>query len=297
MGKRIPNNAAPYRAVAALSATLVLAACSEEQMAQFGGTGAAAPQTTLETVEQEVERPDVFQVVDLALWDGRPSLGGIWVAHAKAQQPERVIVVNEETGAEVKAALFHRERTEPGPAFQLSSEAATKLGMLPGAPARIRVTALRLETVEIVRNAPAAAAAPAASGAAPGDSTLEPVTASEILAVPRAEPAAEEKPVAAAQPAPPRKRAKPAVAAETPAGSPARPYVQVATMSVKANADALVEKLVAAGLKALAKPASSGGAPKYIVLAGPAATEAEAVETLAKIRAMGFADAFRSRGR
>ena len=30
---------------------------------------------------RDVERPDIFSVTENALWDGRPSLGGVWVAH------------------------------------------------------------------------------------------------------------------------------------------------------------------------------------------------------------------------
>ncbi|MCL4676747.1 MAG: SPOR domain-containing protein, partial [Pararhodobacter sp.] len=85
-------------------------------------------------IERDVEAPDVFQVEDAGLWDGRPSLGGVWVAHPGVQDPERAMIRNTVTGATVIGALFRRERDNPGPRFQVSSEAANALGLLPGAP-------------------------------------------------------------------------------------------------------------------------------------------------------------------
>ena len=97
---------------------------------------------------RDVEAPDVFQKTETGLWDGRPSLGGIWVAHPDVGDPERVIIRNEDNGRFVTGALFRRERENPGPPFQASSDAAEELGMLAGAPARLTVTALRREEVE-----------------------------------------------------------------------------------------------------------------------------------------------------
>ena len=92
---------------------------------------------------REVEAPDVYQVTDSALWDGRPSLGGIWVAAADVTDPERVVILNAATGKSVNGALFRRERDNPGPPLQVSSDAAEALGMLAGQPVSLQVTALR----------------------------------------------------------------------------------------------------------------------------------------------------------
>lgn len=92
---------------------------------------------------QDVEAPEVFQTTDSALWDGRPSLGGIWVASAEVTNPERVLIFNPATGKSITGALFKRERENPGPKLQLSSDAAEALGILAGQPTEIRVTALR----------------------------------------------------------------------------------------------------------------------------------------------------------
>jgi rare lipoprotein A len=112
----------------------------------------------------DIEAPEVFQVTDSALWDGRPSLGGIWVASPDAVNPERVLMFNPATGKTVQGALFRRERENPGPRLQISSDAAEALGMLAGQPAELRVTALRRAEPE---PAPVAAAPEAAAADAP----------------------------------------------------------------------------------------------------------------------------------
>lgn len=96
-------------------------------------------------VDRDVEAPEVFQTTDEALWDGRPSLGGVWVASPDAVNPERVILRNEANGKFVIGALFRRERDNPGPKLQISSDAAEALGLLAGQPGKLNVTALRRE--------------------------------------------------------------------------------------------------------------------------------------------------------
>ncbi len=103
----------------------------------------APVQTTL--VARDVEAPDIFQATGLALWDGRPSLGGVWVASPDTRDPKRVIMRNPANGKFVIGALFHREPDNPGPALQISSDAAAALGILAGEPVKISVTALKRE--------------------------------------------------------------------------------------------------------------------------------------------------------
>lgn len=98
--------------------------------------------------QRDVEAPEVFQTTEAGLWDGRPSLGGIWVAHPDVTQPERVLIKNTVNNKSVTGALFRRERNLPGPALQVSSSAAEQLGMLAGAPTKVQVVALRRETIE-----------------------------------------------------------------------------------------------------------------------------------------------------
>lgn len=120
--------------------------------------------TSVHLVDHDVEAPETFQATDTALWDGRPSLGGVWVASPDAVNPERVILRNEANGKFVIGALFRRERDNPGPKLQISSDAADALGMLAGQPGKLNVTALRREDSKPDGAAVAAkAAAPAAA--------------------------------------------------------------------------------------------------------------------------------------
>lgn len=109
-------------------------------------TGSAV--TPSKTGEQrDIEAPDVYDISEAGLWDGRPSLGGIWVAHPDVTDPHRVIIRNTANDTSVVGALFRRERDIPGPRIQASSEAAEALAMLPGAPVNLHVTALVREQV------------------------------------------------------------------------------------------------------------------------------------------------------
>lgn len=144
-----------------LATTGLLIGCVEGggKAGDAGGSGmVAAPGK--KSGARDVEAPDVFQATDSALWDGRPSLGGIWVASPDVENPERVVMFNPATGKSITGALFKRERDNPGPRLQLSSDAAEALGILAGQPTEIRVTALRKEETAAPA-APATAAAPA----------------------------------------------------------------------------------------------------------------------------------------
>lgn len=143
------------RAVLFSTAILGLAACDEGL--NLGGesdtgSNALAPTVNLGasgSATRDVERPDIFTTTDEALWDGRPSLGGIWVAHPDVTTPERAIVTNNTTNQRIAAALFRRERTSPGPTIQLSSDAAVALNILAGAPTEVTIIAVRPEEVEV----------------------------------------------------------------------------------------------------------------------------------------------------
>ena len=170
---------------------------------------------------QEVEAPEVFQATDSALWDGRPSLGGIWVASPDVENPERVVMFNPATGKTVTGALFKRERENPGPKLQLSSDAAEALGILAGAPTEIRVTALRKdaapeEAVTDAAPADAAASDPAAEPAKDGDAAA---IASAALAAVEGDTKAADPAAAPADPA--AQDADPTAAAAVVAGAAA----------------------------------------------------------------------------
>jgi rare lipoprotein A len=182
VGSPIPQ---VFARVTLVVATLSLAAC---EFSMPGGSPTVQPGDEVtatraggrRVVERDVEAPQVFQRDEPGLWDGRPSLGGVWVAHPDVRDPERVVIRNPQTGARVVGALFRRERENPGPRFQISSEAASALGILPGAPTQISVTALRLQQVETAPSAtetpqdPDRMAAAPAPAAAPASQPLTP---------------------------------------------------------------------------------------------------------------------------
>jgi rare lipoprotein A len=153
-------------AALALGALLVLSACGETGEFSFGTRNAAAegpaPIGATPLAERDVEAPEIFEAIDEGLWDGRPSLGGVWVAHPDAVDPERVLIRNEDNGRYVIGALFRRERENPGPVIQVSSNAAEALEILAGAPTNLQIVALRREEAPLAPDVVDGAAAEAA---------------------------------------------------------------------------------------------------------------------------------------
>lgn len=274
-----------------LVASFGLAACDEN--GQFtmpsltpdaAATGDAAAPTisnSTELVERDVEAPDVFQLTEQGLWDGRPSLGGVWVAHPDATDPERVIIRNSSNGKFVIGALFRRERENPGPSLQVSSDAAEALGLLAGAPASLNVTALRREQAAV---APAATATtdfdePTEIAATP----LDPIAgaAAAIDAAETAAPVAAPTPVAAPAPTP------------TPTSSAlTKPFIQIGIFSIEANARRTAEKLRSDGMSSRVLAQESQGRSFWRVVVGPAPTSTDRAAVLAKVKALGFTDAY-----
>lgn len=179
---------------------------------------------SVRTTERDVEAPEVFQATEAGLWDGRPSLGGVWVAHPDVEEPERAIIRNEQNGKFVIGALFKRERQAPGPRLQVSSDAAAALGVLAGQPTNLNVVALRREggsddAEPLPQAEDAAEATPGAVPVAPkvSEGPLEPAAGSAAKALdapvpaPKTKPRAKPQAVAAAKPeAAEPKPAKPA---------------------------------------------------------------------------------------
>lgn len=273
-------------------AVIGMAACDESGGFSLGASengGVDAPlqrATQVSQTERDVERPDIFEVNDRGLWDGRPSLGGVWVAHPDAQDPERVMIRNTDTGQSVVGALFRRERENPGPLLQVSSDAADALGLLAGAPTALSVVALRREEIEVPVEAPlppednpviASLAAPVAVQAialddAPIEVTVDPI-AGAAAAIDAAEAGAT--------------LATPVVPAATVAAA-TTPLAQIGVFSVENNANAAAQKIRAAGIAASVEPQDAGGRTVWRVVAGPVSDDA----TLAQLKSLGFVDAF-----
>ena len=279
------------------SVFVTLTAC--EQLESLGGgsepavetDAAALPLLGGPTEERDIEAPEVFQKTESGLWDGRPSLGGVWVAHPDVTDPERVIIRNETNGKFVIGALFRRERDNPGPALQVSSDAAQELGMLAGSPATLNVVALRREEVAIAPPATTDFDAPVDVSATPLDDPIAgaaaAVAAAEAVATaPVATPIAP-APVATAAAAAPTPAPAP-----SPASSLAKPFIQIGIFSVEANANNTATSLRRDGMSATVLAQNSQGKPFWRVIVGPAPTSADRAAILDKVQALGFTDAY-----
>jgi cell division septation protein DedD len=310
----IPSSA---RLAFATCAILALAACGEE-FQPFGNAGTRdatgdgpAPIGATRLVERDVEAPEIFEVTEDGLWDGRPSLGGVWVAHPTAVDPERVIIRNEENGRFVIGALFRRERDNPGPELMVSSDAAAALNILAGDPTMLQVTALRREEVPDPVIAPAVDAPEPTLAAAEGTGIATP----EITATPLSDPiAAAEAAIAqseiaaetartanrgaaeqvAAAPAPSAAPAPtPVAASPAPAASSLdRPFVQIGIFSVQENANNTGQALRNAGLVPTIYDQTSNDRRFWRVVVGPAQTSGDRAAILETVRGLGFEDAY-----
>lgn len=267
-----------------------LAGCDENGEFAFppvGDTLEATPvvsgQTT-ELVERDVEAPEVFQVTEQGLWDGRPSLGGVWVAYPDVSEPERVIIRNQETGSFVIGALFRRERENPGPALQVSSDAAAALDMLAGAPATLNVTALRREEAAVPLEVEATADFDAPTEIS--EATLDPIADVALASIEAAEAAPASAPVAAAAPA------ASVPAASTLPSTLERPYIQIGIFSVEENANNTATAMRTAGLTAQVVRQESQGSTFWRVIVGPATSSADRAQQLELVKQRGFTDAY-----
>jgi cell division septation protein DedD len=250
-------------------------------------TGEVQPSTSTKLVERDIEAPEVFSVTEAGLWDGRPSLGGVWVAHPDAKDPERVIIRNSANGKFVIGALFRREREIPGPRIQASSDAAAALGMLAGAPVELNVTALRRETVE---ETPPAEELPEETDTllTASDDTGDEISATPLDPIAGAA-AAIEASAPAAQPAPaPAPKPKP----KKKTSSLSKPYIQIGIFSVEANANRSAKMMTGAGMIPTVFEQSLNGKQFWRVVVGPAQSSSERAALLKKVKATGFSDAY-----
>jgi cell division septation protein DedD len=306
------------------TALLLLTACEEGAGLNLGTAfSAKAPisgeQTSPPTgeTERDVEAPDVFSATETGLWDGRPSLGGVWVAHPDVTNPERVMIRNLANGQFVVGALFRRERDIPGPRLQISSDAASAIGVLAGAPVELSVIALRREVIAPVAPPPTdQETAPATSAVT--ETPLEPVaTAVEPVAPASAAVSAAADPISAAStaietaPLTPAEKVAATAAADAsvtatlnadsvkPEAAPSanaqtldKPYIQIGIFSVEDNANRTADQMRAGGLIPTVLSQESAGKKFWRVVVGPAATLSERRELSRSIEKLGFSDAY-----
>ncbi|WP_425046200.1 SPOR domain-containing protein [Primorskyibacter sp. S87] len=278
----------PLTLSATICALMVVGACEDSAGLPFlqpkDEETVTAASTSTKLVERDVEAPEVFQVTEAGLWDGRPSLGGVWVAHPDAKDPERVIIRNESNGKFVIGALFRREREIPGPRLQASSDAAEALGMLAGAPVELNVTVLRREAVDEAPE-PQEEVAALEDGAEITESSLDPI-AGAAAAVEASAPAAE------ATPAPQKAAAEPAPVTKPKSSSLSKPYIQIGIFSVEANAKRTADQMRNSGMVPTIKKEELNNKPFWRVVVGPAQTKSERTALLKSVNGAGFSDAY-----
>lgn len=299
--QRIGSNVFGGQLLAGAAVLALLTGCAGGGFNPFARNDEAAADTSVATqksvrlIDRDVEAPNVFSASDDALWDGRPSLGGVWVASADAIDPERVIMRNPANGKFVIGALFKRERDNPGPNLQISSDAAAALGLLAGQPGKINVTALRREEAKPAVDAskPILDAAETlqtenaqTENAQAGSTQVGGVQTQKLNPVAGA--AAALARVDAAPPA--RQPLAPTISANPAAGGGTGALIQIGIFSIEANAKRTVQTLTAAGVNAAMRTEISQGKTFWSVTArGDGAA-------LGKIKSAGFKDAYFLKG-
>ncbi|MGR3623230.1 SPOR domain-containing protein [Pseudophaeobacter sp.] len=282
--KRTPSAGLGFAALALMT----LAACEDGANLAFlkpkPADSEVAASSSTQLVERDVEAPDVFQVTEAGLWDGRPSLGGVWVAHPDAKDPERVIIRNNSNGKFVIGALFRREREIPGPRLQTSSDAAAALGMLAGAPVELNVTALRREAEELPTEPE-----PASFDETPLEETQTAALATGEIEATALDPIAGAAAAIEAAPAP---APQPPVAPVAQVSSLGKPFIQIGIFNVENNARNTAAQMRNAGLIPTVLEQSSNGKPFWRVVVGPAQTKSERSQLLKSVKSAGFTDAY-----
>ncbi|MBM2577521.1 SPOR domain-containing protein [Jannaschia sp. Os4] len=291
------------QAIRALAPSLILcglAACNPADLVSRGDRaddGTLSAGDSVRLVERDVEAPQVFSMEDRGVWDGRPSLGGVWVAAPGVEDPERVIIRNEATGKFVIGALFKRDREVTGPPLQLSSDAAAALGLSAGAVGPVSVVALRREEVpEGTPDAKDAAALPdmdvAAIDAAVADAGADaaPLAAPEVAVAP--------DPVETAALEPSTAPLAPALDAPLDRGaSPLdKPFVQIGYFSEEQNARNTATALRGAGIVPTVAQDTIRGRTFWRVFVGPSMSARDRAAVIRKVQALGFGDAYPVRG-
>jgi rare lipoprotein A len=298
--------------VSVVVVTVMLAGCDGTgKLAGPKSTGAEAARAeparkTGRHLDKDIESPDVFSANEPALWDGRPSLGGVWVASPDVTTPERVLMTNPKNGKTVTGALFRRERENPGPKLQLSSDAAAALGLLAGEPGTISVVALRREEVPVAEPeadvAPEAVAAadgaePAADGAADKAAVkTDEIGAAAVAAIGKGDPQAETaaEPVTAegaAEAAPVAQPKKPGFFGrlfKPAAPKGAKPADAAVGEPLSAINPDQAAKTPAVAVEALPDAPAAAGGKTYKIMIGAFGVEANATAAAAKLEQAGF---------
>ncbi|WP_340108449.1 SPOR domain-containing protein [Pikeienuella sp. HZG-20] len=294
------------RAVTAAICVSALSGCAETELgAHFiksaARTAESAPPPAAAPTPPPT--PDRFETTGLTIWDGAATLEGVWIAHPRAKRAQRVRVRNTQTGRETESAMFPRDAETPGPSILISSEAAHTLGVTPGEPTEIAITAIGgaeapIDLLDEASARPIEAAAPEApieatqiAAASPAPSAVPPTARRSADAptppLPRPTLEAPAQKTAALDTRAPAPRARPGRAAAPPSDGA---YLQVGVFKIEANAAALAERLRARGQPAHRIRGGAGAENINIILIGPLA-DGEIAAARAAAEAEGVVDA------
>ena len=245
-------------AVIVFFGVLVLAGCTQDgELSQrpLSGNGLSADARSFgNLVERDIEAPEVFQLTGLGVWDGRPSLGGVWVAHTSARSAERVIIRNVKSEKFVIGSLFHRDDVKDAPLFQISADAAQALGVLTGQPIKLEVTALRSQNAS-------------SNDVRQGQNPQSGVSATALVASEKIE-------------------------TTTSTEGLTKSFIQLGIFNVEQNAKNTATLVRQVGIVPLIKQQSKDGKPFWRVLIGPANSLQERAILLKTVKSVGFKDAY-----
>ena len=280
----------------------ILAGCDELTGSSDTGAESATvrvPGGQLKIEERDVAAPDVYQLSANGLWDGRPSLGGIWVAVPDNVEPDRVRITNLANNRQVVGSLFRKEVSIQGPPILVSAAAADAIGLTAGSPTKLEVVVLRRETVEvaappepeIVEEAdPEETDTAVALAVEPAEATGITTAELETSVLDAIDATATTATAAAATTVDTAVAAAPAATA--PVSAVKNPYIQVATVTTPKAANDIVRKLQGGGVSSETRISTNGGKSSFKVVVGPVATADEQTAKLKAVRGLGFKDAF-----
>lgn len=133
--------------------------------------------------------PRAFHATGFALWDGTPTLSGIWIAHPMADIARRVRLTNGENGIQTDAAMFRRDPKLSGPRILVSSDAARILGLEAGHATGITIEGLSRRVFAETASSATQQPGLASTEVPPGGAAAEPA-APTVAAAPPAPPTA-----------------------------------------------------------------------------------------------------------
>ena len=252
--QKIPRNRLLLIGLWLLCFAALLTGCQHvSELSENNNTLKQPSQRGVQILERDIETPEVFETTEAALWDGHPTLGGVWVAHPAVKVPMRVIVRNPATHTFIIGNLFRNDPAPGKPQIRVSADAARALELSAGKVTRLHVTALQREAVSTTSKTSTLSYT---SIDAPPSALLQ----MDIL--------------------------------KEPVKSLSKAYLQIGLFRIKANAIDSVGVLRAAGVQTKVKQSRRKGKLFWRVLAGPCKS-IEARNILLKlVRSKGFTDAY-----